>query len=119
MIEKSYAIGITPTDKEPPVIHVSRGDTDFQILLLITTSVGEFEIETGTTIELRGRKPDGGIYTNQCYLSSERTVLLQGDANLTDVAGRGVYELCFTHNSKWLHTANFIIQVEPSPAERN
>lgn len=119
MISAEYRIDVVPGMTDMEVIHVSQYDTDFQILLYVVASVGNFSIESGTTIELRGTKPDGTTYTKQVYTSGANHVLLQGDADLTDVAGKGVFELCFTHNNKWLHTDNFIVKIEVSPAERN
>lgn len=118
MISKSYYLDVTPCG-DPPIVHVSQYDTDFQILLYIRSRSGELTIQNGTRVDLRGTKPDGQEFTMQCSLSGSNTVLLQGNENLTDVAGKGIYELCFTHNNKWLHTDNFVIKVEPSPAERS
>ena len=99
-------------------VHVSRYDTDFQILLLLFSSAGEFEIESGTTATIRGTKPDGSSYEKTCYMTG-KSVLLQGDENLTDVAGIGRYEICLTHNGKMLHSSNLYLEVEPAAAERD
>lgn len=117
MIERAYDIDLIP-GRESLVIGLSQFDTDFQVLLYLTVTEGSFTIENGTTVQMRGTKPDGSAYTKSLYMTG-RTILLQGDENLTDVAGIGIYEICLTHNNKLLNTANFMIKVEPSPAERD
>lgn len=117
MIKRSYTIGMMRR-RIPVEIHINQYDTDYQLLVYVKPEKGTLDVQSGTTVELRGRKPDGTAYTKQVYLSGNN-VVLQGDRDLSDIPGKGVYELCFTRNGKWLSTANFIITVEPSPAERN
>lgn len=117
MIERAYDIDLIPGG-DPVEIRLSQYDTDFQILLYLTATNGNFVIENGTTAQMRGTKPDGSAYTKGVYMTG-RSVILQGDENLTDVAGIGIYEICLTHNNKLLNTSNFRVKVEPSPAERD
>ena len=115
MIDKSYSLDMLPMDPIP-VVEVSQYDTDFQILMLLYASNGDLDL-SGTSATLRGRKPDGTPYEKAVYKTGQ-SVVLQGDTNLTDVAGKGIYEICLTSQSKDLHTSNFILRVEPSPGGR-
>jgi hypothetical protein len=116
MIDRSYKLDMIPMDNLV-TIHVSQYDTDYQILLLLFSSNGTLTFENGTSVEMRGTKPDKTSYTKSMYIT-DQSVLMQGDINLTDVAGNGIYELCFTHGSKVLHTSNFIVKAEQCPQRR-
>ncbi len=98
-------------EKYAPTLTVSKGDTDFGIILNLYNSRGTFDIESGTSAKLRGRKPDGSEYEVNATLSGKR-VIAAGDSNLTDVAGRGILEVCLTNSGRNLLSQNFPILIE-------
>ena len=117
MIRHHYDLDIIP-GRSAPKIHLSQFDERFLIELRLFAREGTLRLESGTTVTIRGTKPDGGEYTAPVILN-DNIATIQGDGNLTDVAGTGTYELCMTHGGKELYTTNFDIIIEPSPAERS
>ena len=116
MITHTYPLDVVPGNQQA-TFKLSQYDENFTMVLQLYAREGTLTLENGTTVELQGTKPDGDSYTKAASLSGNNVTIV-GDGNLTDVAGTGTFELCMTHNSKVLHTANFSIYIEPSPMER-
>ena len=116
MITKTYDLDIVP-GRLSPTVRLSQYDERFRVQMRLYAREGDFTIESGTTAQIRGRKPNGESYTAPVSLSGN-IATINGDGNFTDSAGTGVFELCLTHNRKELYTANFTVEIEPSPAER-
>ena len=115
-ITHTYTLDVVPGNQQS-TFKLSQYDENFTMVLELFAREGQLTLDNGTTVELQGTKPDGTEYTKAASLTRNR-VTIEGDGNLTDVAGTGIFELCMTHNNRILHTANFNIYIEPSPMER-
>lgn len=112
MITHTYDLDMTPGD-DPVEIHLNKNDADFSLRFLLFSSLGELNIESGTSAQIRGTKPGGGKYTASASITiSSKTVTVSGNKNMTDEVGTGVFEICLTHGGKELYSANFHIVVE-------
>ena len=117
MITHNHELDMTPGGDEPLRIHLNKNDADFVLNLALFSSVGTLNIEADTTAAIRGTKGNGSEYTASATLNTETaTVSVEGDINLTDEAGTGVFEICLTHNEKELYSSNFFIVVEQIPS---
>lgn len=116
MITRNYELDIIP-GRLTPTVKLSQYDERFRANMTLFAREGEFTIRSGTTAELRGTKPDGSEYTEVCTLAGN-VATFGGHGELTDVSGTGIFEICLIHGGKELYTANFYIEIEPSPAER-
>ena len=97
----------------PKVIHLSQYDSDFSLVFRLHASFGTLNIESGTTAEIRGTKKSGTGYSASATLNTtNNTVTVAGDAQMTAVAGQNIYEIVLTKNNKVLGSANFILLVE-------
>ena len=113
MITHELLLDMTPVPgRKLQEVCLSQGDADFQLCATLFSNHGEFTIESGTTVTIRGTKPDGKAYTKAAALNGN-TVTVQGDDDLTDAAGMGVFEFCLYHNGRELHSPNFVVLIEP------
>lgn len=104
----------------PRVIRVSQYDSDFTLVFELFASDGDFTIESGTTAAIRGTKPSGTGYSAAATLNvAAKTITVTGDAQMTAVKGRCIYEVTLYKNNKELNSANFILQVENAALDAN
>ena len=97
----------------PKIIHLSQYDSDFSLVFRLHASFGVLNIESGTTAEIRGTKKSGTGYSASATLNTtNNTVTVAGDAQMTAVAGQNIYEIVLIKNNKVLGSANFILLVE-------
>ena len=97
----------------PKIIHLSQYDSDFSLVFRLHASFGTLNIESGTTAEIRGTKKSGTGYSASATLNTtNNTVTVAGDAQMTAVAGQNIYEIVLIKNNKVLGSANFILLVE-------
>ena len=115
MIVHKKELDIVPGGTKAQIL-LNQNDADFQLQFTLSAREGEFTIEEETTASIRGTKGKGGAYEAVATVS-EGVVTVQGDANMTDEAGQGRFELCLTHGGKELHTANFLIKIEEAPVQ--
>ena len=112
MIVHNYELDMTPGD-ETLRINLNKNDADFVINFTLSSSSGTLNIEPDTTVTIQGTKCNGEKYIASATLNTETaTISVDGDINLTNEAGIGLFEICLTHNGKELHSANFFIVVE-------
>ena len=116
MITHTLDLDVVPFG-QPPKVRLSGKDTNFTLIINVFASRGRFVIESGTTVTLRGVKPDGTPCNTRVSFNGSR-VTINGSILGVDTRGTGVFELCLSHGGKELYTTNFYILVEPSPAER-
>lgn len=96
-----------------PVIHVSQYDSDFTIIFTLYSLSGSFNIENGTTAQIRGTKASGTGYSADATINiSAKTVTVAGNAQMTAVAGQNIFEITLYKNNKELSSKNFILHVE-------
>ena len=117
MISHNMTLDMTPLPgRKFQEIRLSQGDEDYQLSAVLFSNHSEFTIENGTTACIRGTKPDGKAYTKAAALNGN-TVTVQGDDDLTESAGMGVFEFCLYHNGRELHSPNFVVLIEPRTVE--
>lgn len=121
MLTHSFDLDILP-DYPLRQIHLNQYDDDFMLKIHLYASKGEFHIEPGTTVEIRGTKPDKTGFEASAELVEEQdgsyTVEVTGNQQMTDVYGKAIFELTFVNNGKLLSTANFIINIERAAFDR-
>ena len=104
----------------PVVIHVNQYDSDFSLVFELYSSDGEFTLESGTTVAIRGTKTDGNGYSVDATIDiPNKKVTVTGDQQMTACAGRNTFELTLSKNNKELNTANFILDVERSALDKD
>ena len=112
MVEQEFDLSITPIGN-PVQIHLNKGDSDFQLIFNIDSRSGDFTMENYTTARICGTKPDGSKYQATASISvSDKRVTVNGDRNMTDVPGVGLFEICLIHGGKELYTQNFKMYIE-------
>lgn len=102
----------------PPVVYLSQYDSDFTLEFELYSSQGEFTLESGTTVAIRGTKKDGNGYSADATLSGTK-VTVAGDQQMTACAGEQQFELTLYKGEKELNTCNFILDVEPAAMDAN
>ena len=110
MITYRNKLDVTPGGV-PLVIHLSQYDDDFTLEFEPYSVKGTFNIETDTTVMVRGTKSDGHGYSAQATISGG-VITITGDNQMTAVSGIQIFEVVFVKNNKELSTANFILNVE-------
>ena len=118
MIQHQRSLNMYPGVRAPERIHLSQYDSDFTLVFNLYSSAGSFSVESGTTAMIRGTKGDGNGYSASASLSGN-TVTVQGNNQMTAVAGPNTFELALTRSGKVLSTANFILDVEPAAMDAN
>ena len=116
MIVYNHELDMTPGGK-PLSISLNKNDANFVLNFHLFSSGGTLTLEPNTTVKICGTKGNGGEYTADAVLNDEMYIVtVDGDSDLTDEAGTGVFEICLIHNEKELYSANFYIVVEPIPS---
>lgn len=98
----------------PPVIKVGQYDDDFSIVFnMYAVNPVTWTLASGTTAKVRGTKTDGTGYSADCSINtSNKTVTVSGNKQMTAAHGACIYEIVFYSSSKELSSANFILLVE-------
>ena len=114
MIEYKYDIDMTP-GRVPLEIPMKQFDTDFSIVFELIDRKGDLNLESGTTAKIRGTKADGYGYSVDATVDlAKKTVTVQGDEQMTIVAGKAPFELALLKGTKILNTATFFLRVYPA-----
>lgn len=125
MIVRRFKANMVPGGRAE-VVNLSQYDSDAVLEFELYTTEGIFTVESGTTVLIRGSKPDGnGISLDaelESTLDSEtgqyvHVVTVEVNQQMTAVAGRSFYELSLRKDDVELNTANFIIDVERAPLD--
>ena len=117
MITHEINLDMVPGGKRSE-IWLSQYDADFVIVANLFARTGTFTVATGTTAAVRGTKPDGNGFSANASISGN-AVTITGDQQMTVVAGRALFEVTLYKNNKELSTANFIINVERAPLDKD
>lgn len=102
----------------PKVIALNQYDSDFSIVCNLYTTNGNLVFESGTTASVRGTKADGNGYSADATLNGY-TVTIEGDEQMTAVAGDNTFEVVLTKNEKEISSANFILRVERAALDKD
>lgn len=117
MITHSYKLDMCPGGV-PLAINLSQYDSDVQLVFELFASRGSFVIESGTTVAIRGTKPDGnGIDLDAAI--SDNVVTVSVTQQMTAVAGTSYYELTLYKGEKELNTANFRLIIERAALDKD
>ena len=126
LIRHHYMVDMIPEGSKT-VVKLNQYDEDFLLDLELYAREGTFEIDSGTTAEIRGTKPDGNGYSASCTLTITEDenqnpiyiVTVTGDQQITAVDGDGEYEIMLVKNEQELNTANFIIRTERAALDKD
>lgn len=119
MITQRYFLDIVHGNV-PVIVPVSQYDSDFTLIFSLYASTGEFTLEEDTTATIRGTKGDGNGYSVDATIDiASAEVTVEGDEQLTAIAGKQLFELTLWKGQKHLSTANFILNVEKAPLDRD
>ena len=113
MLTYYHPLDVVPGGVEP-VIHASVGDTNTRIAFELIARCGNFFLQGGTEVAIKGRRSDGEKVTAPAYINGSRVYVTLTEG-MTASAGRGRYEVVLTKSGKTMGTANFILMVERRP----
>ena len=96
-----------------PIIYVSQYDVGRLLQFELYDGMSAATIESGTSIDVRGTKPDGRGFQFECTYSGN-VVSIASQMQMTIVSGSIECELNLTKDDVEIGTANFILEVEPA-----
>lgn len=118
MIIHEFDLDIVPNG-EKREIWLSQYDEDFILKINLYARNGVFTIPTGTTVAIRGTKPDGNGFSADGSLNNN-VVTVIGNQQMTAVAGRAVFEITlYNSNEKELSSMNFSLLIERAPLDKD
>ena len=101
----------------PAIYHVSQGDKGTRIILGLVNNSANYTIPEGTTATIRGHRADGTLFTEITADVETTEVKFNLTEDMSAVPGRAECEAVLVSGSaNAIGTANFIIDVEKSPA---
>lgn len=113
-ITEPYALDMTP-GAIPAVVHLSQYDSGARELKFILYAGSRpYTPQAGSTVTIRGGKPDGTIYEYACTVSGNAATFTP-TAQMTAVKGFHDAEIRIYNGSDIIGSANIRIMVEPSP----
>jgi hypothetical protein len=113
-IEDTYALDLTP-GSIPEVVHLSQYDSGVRdIKFLLYAGSRPYTVQTGSTVTIRGGKPDGTIYEYTCAVTGN-AVTVTPTVQMTAVRGFHDAEIRIYNGSDMIGSANIRIMVEQSP----
>lgn len=98
----------------PVRVPVSQFDTMWQFVFTIIKDSTTWSIPNNAVATMNGRKPDGNVFAYSGEIVGN-TVKVNGDIQMTAVAGDTLCELSFMADGKIVGTANFVLAVEEAP----
>lgn len=118
MIIQKYNLNMIP-DKVPVMVRVSQYD-QFSRTIIFSLYDGalEYEIPSGSTIAVRGTKPDHTGFEYPCTFDGNE-VSFDIEPQQTVLSGLVPSEIRITSNNEIVGSCNFIINVEPTPLDES
>lgn len=114
-----HPLDVYPGGVQKPV-RLKQYSDDFEIVFSLYASRGEFTLESGTTAAIRGRKPDGNVYSEDAVIDIEgKTVTVTGDVQITAVSGRAFFEIVLENDGKELGSINCPFDIYDSAADKD
>jgi len=121
---------MVPNGPEWTAVDVNQYDEDFEIRFAIYADEKHvLEVEAGTTAMVRGTKPDGNGYSEDCQIEIGQAteenpnpvsyVVVSGDKQMTAAAGRGEFEVTLYKDGRELNSANFALRIEHAALDRD
>lgn len=113
-ITDTYSLDMTP-GTIPAVVHLSQYDIgEREMKFLLYAGSKPYSPPDGSTVTIRGGKPDGTIYEYSCNTSGN-AVTVQPTEQMTAVKGFHDAEIRVYNGTNIIGSANLRIMVEPSP----
>lgn len=111
-------VDVQPGVGVPAIFHCSQGDKGTRIILGLLNNNDNYTIPEGTTAIIRGSRADGTLFTEiTADIDTTTEIKFNLTEDMTSVAGLVECEAVMTSGSaNIIGTANFIINVEKSPA---
>lgn len=118
MIIQKYNLNMIP-DKVPVMVRVSQYDQYSRtIIFSLYDGAIEYEIPSGSTISVRGTKPDHTGFEYPCTFEGNE-VSFNIEPQQTVLSGLVPSEIRITSNNEIVGSCNFIINVEPTPLDES
>ena len=120
MIRYTYDLDVVPNEHNghPLVVKLNQYDSNVILDFRLFASRGEFELEEGTTAQIRGTKTDGNGISVDVEIA-EAVVTVPVTQQMTACPGDNRYEVVLRSGEKELNTANFILRVEASALDKD
>lgn len=111
-------VDVQPGAGVPAIFHCSQGDKGTRIILGLLNNNDSYTIPEGTTAIIRGSRADGTLFTEiTADIDTTTEIKFNLTEDMTSVAGPVECEAVMTSGTaNVIGTANFIIDVERSPA---
>lgn len=111
-------VDVQPGVGVPAIFHCSQGDKGTRIILGLLNNNDTYTIPEGTTAIIRGSRADGTLFTEiTADIDTTTEIKFNLTEDMTSVAGPVECEAVMTSGTaNVIGTANFIIDVERSPA---
>lgn len=111
-------VDVQPGVGVPAIFHCSQGDKGTRIILGLLNNNDSYTIPEGTTAIIRGSRADGTLFTEiTADIDTTTEIKFNLTEDMTSVAGPVECEAVMTSGTaNIIGTANFIIDVEKSPA---
>lgn len=111
-------VNVQPGVGVPEIFHCSQGDKGTRIILGLLNNNDNYTIPEGTTAIIRGSRADGTLFTEiTADIDTTTEIKFNLTEDMTSVAGPVECEAVMSSGSaNVIGTANFIINVEKSPA---
>lgn len=111
-------VDVQPGAGVPAIFHCSQGDKGTRIILGLLNNNDSYTIPEGTTAIIRGSRADGTLFEEVIAdIDTTTEIKFNLTEDMTSVAGPVECEAVMTSGSaNVIGTANFIINVEKSPA---
>ena len=117
MITHTFDLDVVP-GSVPVVVPLKQYGDDTTLVFNIYSRNGDLNLVEGTTVSIRGTKPDGNGISIDATLSGN-TVTVLVDEQMVAVAGKAMYELVFTNNGKEFITASFVLLVQRAALDKD
>lgn len=118
MINQIYKLNMIP-DKVPIMVRVSQYDQYSRTIIFdLYDGAIEYEIPSGSTLTIRGTKPDKTGFEYPCTFSGNRVEFLL-EPQVSVISGLVPAELRITSNNEIVGSCNFIFNVEETPLDKD
>lgn len=120
MIRYTYDLDVVPNEHNghPLVVKLNQYDSNVILDFRLFASRGEFELEEGTTAQIRGTKTDGNGISVDVDIT-DAVVTVPVTQQMTACPGDNRFEVVLRSAEKELNTANFILRVEASALDKD
>lgn len=113
MIDRNVTVFLGSTPRATKIF-VSQFDTMWRFVFTVIHNSQAWQIPTGATAVLNGKKPDGNVFAFSGTVTGNK-VTVDCDVQMTAVAGPVLCELSILSGGKVVGTANFVLNVEAAP----